>query len=153
MAKLSYKVSYYVMYAIFAVIIIVLALFYGVGYTNPVGEYNAPQHTETLIYLMYVLFGITVLSAVAAAIAQFIAAFRDNVKNALKSLIGFVLLVALVLVTYAMGSDAPVKTGDGVYSDAFWLKITDMFLYSTYFLLGVAVLATLINLTGIFRKR
>ncbi len=153
MAKLSYKVSYYVMYAIFAVIIIVLALFYGVGYTNPVGEYNAPQHTETLIYLMYILFGITVLSAVAAAIAQFIAAFRDNVKNALKSLIGFVLLVALVLVTYAMGSDAPVKTGDGVYSDTFWLKITDMFLYSTYFLLGVAVLATLINLTGIFRKR
>lgn len=153
MAKLSYKVSYYVMYAIFAVIIIVLALFYFVGYTNPVGEYNAPKHTETLIYLMYILFGIAVLSAVVAAIAQFAAAFRDNVKNALKSLIGFVLLVVLILVTYAMGSDVPVKTGDGVYSDAFWLKITDMFLYSTYFLLGIATLATLINLTGIFRRR
>ncbi len=153
MAKLSYKVSYYVMYAIFAVIIIVLALFYFVGYTNPVGEYNAPEHTETLIYLMYILFGIAVLSAVAAAVAQFIAAFRDNVKNALKSLIGFVLLVVLILVTYSMGSDVPVKTGDGVYSDAFWLKVTDMFLFSTYFLLGIAVLATLINLTGIFRKR
>ncbi len=153
MAKLSYKVSYYVMYAIFAVIIIVLALFYGVGYTNPWGEYNAPEHTDTLIYLMYILFGIAVLATVAAAIAQFIAAFRDNAKNALKSLIGFVLLIVLVLVTYAMGSDAPVKTGDGIYDDAFWLKITDMFLYSTYFLLGIAVLATLINLTGIFRKR
>ena len=63
MAKLSYRVSYYIMYALFAVILIVLALFYGIGYNNIVGEYNAPEHTDTLIYLMYILFGLTVASA------------------------------------------------------------------------------------------
>ena len=152
MAKLSYKVSYYIMYALFAVILIVLALFYGVGYNNIVGEYNAPEYTDTLIYLMYILLGLAVASAIVAAILQFVAALRDNPKNAVRSLIGLVLLVIVICVTYAMGSDASVTTGGGVYDDKFWLKITDMFLYSIYFLMGVAILATLINLTGIFRK-
>ena len=58
MAKLSYKVSYYIMYICFALILVVLGMFYFVGYNNPVGEYNAPEHTETLIYLMYAMFGI-----------------------------------------------------------------------------------------------
>ena len=57
MAKLSYKVSYYIMYICFALILVVLGMFYFVGYNNPVGEYNAPEHTETLIYLMYAMFG------------------------------------------------------------------------------------------------
>ena len=45
MAKLSYKVSYYIMYICFALILVVLGMFYFVGYNNPVGEYNAPEHT------------------------------------------------------------------------------------------------------------
>lgn len=43
MAKLSYKVSYYIMYICFALILVVLGMFYFVGYNNPVGEYNAPN--------------------------------------------------------------------------------------------------------------
>ena len=31
-------------------ILVVLGMFYFVGYNNPVGEYNEPAHTETLIY-------------------------------------------------------------------------------------------------------
>ena len=91
MAKLSYKVSYYIMYICFALILVVLGMFYFVGYNNPVGEYNAPEHTETLIYLMYAMFGICVAVTVIGAIAQFGAALRDNPKSAIKSLIGLVL--------------------------------------------------------------
>jgi hypothetical protein len=32
------------------------------------------------------------------------------------------------------------------------LKITDMFLYSIYILLGASVLATVVNMLGIFKK-
>ena len=88
MAKLSYKVSYYIMYICFALILVVLGMFYFVGYNNPVGEYNAPEHTETLIYLMYAMFGICVAVTVIGAIAQIGAALRDNPKSAIKSLIG-----------------------------------------------------------------
>ena len=37
-------------------------------------------------------------------------------------------------------------TGDGPYSDAFWLKITDMLIYSIYCLFGVAAVGTILNL-------
>ena len=136
MAKLSYKVSYYIMYICFALILVVLGMFYFVGYNNPVGEYNAPEHTETLIYLMYAMFGICVAVTVIGAIAQFGAALRDNPKSAIKSLIGLVLFVA-----------------DGsAYTDTGWLKITDMLIYSIYFLFGVAAIGTLVNLSGIFKR-
>ena len=152
MAKLSYKVSYYIMYICFALILVVLGMFYFVGYNNPVGEYNAPEHTETLIYLMYAMFGICVAVTVIGAIAQFGAALRDNPKSAIKSLIGLVLFVVVLVVSYGMGSDATIMTGDGPYTDTFWLKITDMLIYSIYFLFGVAAIGTIVNLSGIFKK-
>ena len=123
MAKLSYKVSYYIMYICFALILVVLGMFYFVGYNNPVGEYNAPEHTETLIYLMYAMFGICVAVTVIGAIAQFGAALRDNPKSAIKSLIGLVLFVVVLVVSYGMGSDSPVVLADGsAYTDTGWLK-------------------------------
>ena len=51
MAKLSYKVSYYIMYICFALILVVLGMFYFVGYNNPVGEYNAPEHIPNIAYI------------------------------------------------------------------------------------------------------
>ena len=50
MAKLSYKVSYYIMYICFALILVVLGMFYFVGYNNPVGEYNAPEQDYDFLY-------------------------------------------------------------------------------------------------------
>lgn len=153
MAKLSYKVSYYIMYICFALILVVLGMFYFVGYNNPVGEYNAPEHTEILIYLMYAMFGICVAVTVIGAIAQFGAALRDNPKSAIKSLIGLVLFVVVLVVSYGMGSDSPVVLADGsAYTDTGWLKITDMLIYSIYFLFGVAAIGTLVNLSGIFKR-
>ena len=154
MAKLSYKVSYYIMYICFALILVVLGMFYFVGYNNPVGEYNAPEHTETLIYLMYAMFGICVAVTVIGAIAQFGAALRDNPKSAIKVFdrLGLCFVVVLV-VSYGMGSDSPVVLADGsAYTDTGWLKITDMLIYSIYFLFGVAAIGTLVNLSGIFKR-
>ncbi|WP_288324573.1 hypothetical protein [uncultured Phocaeicola sp.] len=152
MAKLSYRMSYYALYVCFALILVVLGMFYFVGYNNPVGEYNEPAHTETLIYLMYAMFGICVAVTLVGAIAQFGAALKDNPMSAVKSLLGIVLLVVVLVVSYGMGSDATIMTGDGLYTDTFWLKITDMLIYSIYFLFGVAAIGTIVNLSGIFKK-
>lgn len=144
--------SYYALYACIALILVVLGMFYFVGYNNPVGEYNEPAYTETLIYLMYAMFGICVAVTLIGAIAQFGAALKENPKSAIKSLLGIVLLVIVLVVSYSIGSDAAVMTGTGAYTDAFWLKISDMLIYSIYFLLGVAAIGTLINLSGIFKR-
>ena len=76
MAKLSYKVSYYVFYVCVALILVVLGMFYFVGYNNPVGEYNEPQNTEALIYLMYAMFGVTVVITLLVRLHSLVEALR-----------------------------------------------------------------------------
>ena len=46
MAAKKYMTSYYVLYACFAIIVLFFAAFFGYGYDNPVGDYNAPVCTE-----------------------------------------------------------------------------------------------------------
>ena len=153
MAKLSYKMSYYIFYAIVLISIVVLGLFYTVGYENPMGNYNAPQHTETLIYLMYALAAVCVLVTVLGGLAQFVAGLRDNPKGAVKSLIGLGLFIVVLVASFSAASDAPLAMADGsMYEDTYWLKLTDGMIYSIYVLFGVAAVATLINLSGIFKR-
>ena len=154
MAKLSYKVSYYVFYVCIALILVVLGMFYGVGYseTNAAGLVE-PANTPALMYLMYGMFAVCVAVTVIAAVLQFGAALKDNPKGAVKSLLGLILLVVLLIVTYNIGSSETVVLGDGSeYSDVTMLKVSDMLLYSTYVLFGIAAIGTLINLSGIFKK-
>ena len=153
MAKLSYKVSYYIFYVLVALILVVLGMFFGVGYNNPMGEYNAPEHTETLIFLMYGLFAICVLVTVLGSLALFVSGLKDDPKGAVKSILAVILFAAVLGGTYAIGSAEPITMGDGkVFEDASMLKITDMMIYSIYLLLTVAGVATLVNLTGIFKR-
>ena len=154
MAKLSYKVSYYVFYVCIALILVVLGMFFGVGYneTNAAGLVE-PANTPALMYLMYGMFAVTVIATLIGAIAQFGGALKDNPKGAVKSLLGLILLVVLLIVTYNIGSSETVVLGDGSeYSDVTMLKVSDMLLYSTYVLFGIAAIGTLINLSGIFKE-
>ena len=154
MAKLSYKVSYYVFYVCIALILVVLGMFFGVGYneTNAAGLVE-PANTPALMYLMYGMFAVTVIATLIGAIAQFGGALKDNPKGAVKSLLGLILLVVLLIVTYNIGSSETVVLGDGSeYSDVTMLKVSDMLLYSTYVMFGIAAIGTLINLSGIFKK-
>lgn len=154
MAKLSYKVSYYVFYVCIALILVVLGMFYGVGYskTNAAGLVE-PANTPALMYLMYGMFAVTVVATLIGAIAQFGGALKDNPKGAIKSLIGLILLIVLLIVTYNIGSSETVIMGGGTeYTNVTMLKVTDMLLYSTYVLFGLAAIGTLINLSGILKK-
>ncbi len=78
---------------------------------------------------------------------------KDNPKGAIKSLIGLILLIVLLIVTYNIGSSETVIMGGGTeYTNVTMLKVTDMLLYSTYVLFGLAAIGTLINLSGILKK-
>ncbi len=152
MAKLSYKVSYYVLYALFAIIAVVLVLFYCVGYNNPVGDLNSPQYTDALIFLKYALVVVTIALAVFASLAQFIASVKDNPKGAVKSLISLALLAVVIIVSYSLASTDTILVNGEPYTDTAMLKIADMSIFSMYILGAVAAIATLINMSGIFKK-
>ena len=154
MSKLTYKASYYALYAMFAIILIVMGIFFFGGDATGDAvipgvdpEMWQPAQTDALLYLMYALFGIAIAATVIAAVFQFGAALKDNPGNALKSLIGVIILVAVVVIAWAMGSDEPLNIPgyDGTDNVPFWLKITDMFLYSIYILFGATVLAIIFS--------
>ena len=153
MAKLSYKVSYYIFYVLIALILVVLGLFFCVGYNNPMGDYNAPEHTETLMLFMYAMVAICVLVTVIGALAKFVSGLKDNPKGAVKSLVALVLFAAVLVVCYGMASEEPLTMADGSqFTDVMWLKMTDTMIYVMYFLLTVTGIATLVNLSGIFKR-
>ena len=154
MAKLSYKVSYYALYVMIAAILVVLGLFYLGGdaqgsavVASVDSEMWQPAQTDTLIYLMYGLFGLAVVATVAAFLFQFGTALKDNPGGALKSLGGVLILVVVVIIAWTMGSDETLNIPgySGTDNVPFWLKTTDMFLYSIYILLGATVLAIIFS--------
>lgn len=133
MAKLSYKVSYYIFYVLIALILIVLGLFFMVGYNNPMGEYNAPEHTETLMFLMYAMLAVCVLVTVLGGLAQFAASLKDDPKGAVKSLVAVALFAAVLIGAYVMGSEEPLTMADGSqFTDVTMLKLSDMMIYAIY---------------------
>ena len=153
MAKLTYKVSYYIFYVLIALILVVLGLFFGVGYNNPMGDYNAPQHTETLIFLIYGFLALCLLVTVLGGLAQFALSLKDDPKSAVKSLVAIALFAGVLVGAYVMGSDEPLTMASGeTFTDATMLKLSDMMLYAIYLLLAVTGVATLLNLFGIFKR-
>lgn len=143
------NVSGAALYAMLAVTLIILCLFF-FGGEAPVDQrvvsdpaISQPAQTDTLIYWMYILFGIMVAVTVVAAVAQLVSSFMDSPKATIKSLLGFFLLVVIMIVSWAAGSgEALVLPGyEGTENVPFWLKLTDMFLYTIYIQIAVIILA------------
>ena len=102
---------------------------------------------------MYAMTAICVFVTVFGALAKFVSGLKDNPKGAIKSLVALVLFVGVIAVCYGMASEEPLTMADGsIYNDTMWLKLTDCMIYVMYFLLAVTGLATLINLSGIFKR-
>ena len=130
MAKLSYKVSYYVLYAMFAIILVVLGLFYFGGdaqgdavLMSVDSEMWQPAQTDALIYLTYALLAVAVIATLVGVLFQFGSALKDNPGAALKSLIGLIVLIVVVVIAWTMGSDEPLTIPgySGTDNVPFWL--------------------------------
>ena len=145
------KVSGTVLYVMLAITLVILGMFFFGGET-PADQrlvadpaMSEPAQTDALIYWVYVLFAIAVVLTIAAAIYQFITGFIDAPGATIKSLIGLIVLILVLVVSWAMGSDQPlVMPGyDGTDNVPFWLKLTDMFLYTIYIQIGAMILLIL----------
>ncbi len=150
MSKLTYKVSYYALYVMFAAIILVLLLFYlgGDAQGNAVlmgvdPDMWQPARTDAMLWLIYVMIGLAVACTLVAAFFQFAAALKDNPASAIRSLLGLILLAAVMVVSWFLGSDKVMNIPgyEGTDNVPFWLQFSDMFIYAIYFLLGATIVA------------
>ncbi|MDR0988391.1 MAG: hypothetical protein LBM06_02880 [Prevotellaceae bacterium] len=145
------KISSAALYVMLVVTLIILGLFYFGGET-PVAQrvvadtsMSEPLQTDTLIYWMYVLLVATVVVTLLGALYKFVAGLIDSPLAAVKSLIGLILLAAVMVISWNVGSGEPLKMPayDGTENVYEWLKLTDMFLYTIYVLMGVLILLML----------
>ena len=138
------KMSSWMLTGVIIISVIVLAMFYLGGVVDPAAENKEPVNTSLLLYWCYVLFGVTMVCLVLFGIMQFFSSLKTKPKAALGSLVVLVAFVILMGVSYAIGDPTPLP---GINSDSEqfntpgWLKISDMWIYSTYVLLGFSVLA------------
>jgi NADH:ubiquinone oxidoreductase subunit 6 (subunit J) len=100
----------------------------------------SPLVADIMLWLMY----ITVVVAVVVTIVSVMRTLRlrtkdDEVVNGvprtrLAWIVGVAFLLCLVL-TFVLGSSEPVKTNGKLFTDTFWLKATDMFIYTSLILI------------------
>ena len=106
---------------------------------------SEPLYTDAILYWNYVLFVLGVIAMLVGALYKFGSTFIDSPKTALKSLVGLIALILVLVVTWAIGDATPlVMPGyEGTENVPFWLKISDMFLYTIYIEVGAMILLML----------
>lgn len=154
------QVSTRVLYVLVGLIVAVFGAFFLIGYDIPYEEnpeFNAPKLTDLVLVFIYLLTFAAAVLAGCAVVSGFRKRDRsqDVVNNipAAKITLGcMALLVASLVVTFALGSTAPVMVNGVQYSDAFWLRATDMFINTSIIMLIVAIAGVVFGLSGYVRK-
>lgn len=156
----AHRVSFFVFIALIIATLVVFGMFFGVGYDNPEGKYNAPEHTGTLIVFMYVMVGLCILATVVGALGNIISSLGGpkgvnitGVPDKAISVVSVLLLVGIMVGSWAMASTEPLRLPNGsLFNDSTLLVLTDTFIYAIYALMALTTLALVVNLSGIFRK-
>lgn len=140
------RISSWTLIACVAVSLVVFGLFYFGGNDEPYrGEYWTPTYTGLLLQWQYILFGIAVVVAAVLGLWQFISSFKTNPKGGIMGLVVLALFAAMLIITFTIGNGEPltnILNEDGQrFNTPQWLKITDMWLYSTYIMVVLIVIA------------
>jgi hypothetical protein len=111
---------------------------------DPNVEQKEPVNTSLLLYWCYSIFALSVIGLLLFGLFQFVSSLKAKPKAALASLVVIIAFVALLVITYSMGDGTPlpnINIDSARYNVEGWLKISDMWIFSTYVLLGLSILA------------
>ncbi|MBO6030988.1 MAG: hypothetical protein J6Q22_05910 [Prevotella sp.] len=93
-----------------------------------------------MLWLMYIAVAMAIIVTVVSVVRT--VRFRtkdDEVVNGVPRtrmawIVGIAFLLCLAL-TFLLGSSEPVRTNGKLFTDTFWLKATDMFIYTSLILI------------------
>ena len=147
------RISRWTLYALTAVTLALLALFFLGGYVPIENQYEElvgiaePNFTNGLLFWIYILLGLTVFAVFAFSIIGFVNNFIHNRKRAVNSLITMLIFAILLVIAYSIGDGTPLNIlgYEGPDNVPARLKLTDMWIYSVYILMTLAVLAMLFS--------
>ncbi|MCI6278922.1 MAG: alkaline shock response membrane anchor protein AmaP [Bacteroidales bacterium] len=137
------KISSSVLLTIVVLAVLTIIAFFVGGYVDPTALKPEPKFTDLLLYFTYAVFIFAVIVLIGFAIVGFAGKFKSDPKGALSGLGALIGLIILLGITYAVGSADKLSLGSSAqtYNTDFYLKFSDMWLYSIYVLFGLTVLA------------
>lgn len=154
------QISTRILYSLVGVTTVLFVLFYLVGYDMPFmyePEYNAPLFTDVLLSFMYLMVAAAVAVAAFAVVRGYRRRTAQKVVNGIPAwriawgTVG--LLMGLLVLTFLLGSSSPLTVNGKPFADVFWLKTTDMFIYTTLILMLVATAAVCLSMSGLSRRK
>ena len=118
---------------------------------------SSPVFVELLLWLLYGLLTVAVVLTLWSALRSIRLQGRGAVvSNGIP--VGRIawgvaaMVLVLLIVTSFLGSTAPLAVNSIVFSDAFSLRASDMFIYTSLLLIAIAVLGVLFGVSGLSRR-
>ena len=140
------KISSWTLLICSIISVVTLLMFYFGGIVDPSAEMKEPVYTGLLLNWTYVLFAFTIVVTALLMIWQFSNSLKVDTKGALMGFAAVAFLAIILIVTYVMGDDTALTTLNAdsqTYNTPFWLKTTDMWIYSSYILI-ILIVATVV---------
>lgn len=104
-------------------------------------------HISLLLYFMYFQLIIAAVVTLISAVISFTIKLRADSKSAIIALAGVGAILLLCIITYAAGDDTPMTLigYDGDENVGGYLKVTDMFLNTSYILCIIGIIAIILS--------
>lgn len=142
------KISTYIFYALIAIILLVIGLFFFGGSMKEklVPDNWNPDNLDYLFALIAIFFSMTLILILASFIMHVCTLIKGHGIKVLKYAIGCLSLIALLIVTWLLGNGKILGRGElSIYNTRGWLKTSDMFIYSIEILLSITVLLIIVS--------
>lgn len=157
----SEKISQRVFYLFIGLSMVVLVLFFLVGYNMPFidnPDFNAPLFTDVLIILMWLMLAVAmILTLISVVRGKRLDMKQEAVVNGVPEgkivRITWAGTLLLVILAFALSSSVPMLINGEEYADWLWLKVADTFVFSSIILLAVAIGAVIFGATRYVRKK
>ena len=100
----------------------------------------SPLIADIMLWLMYITVAVALVVTVVSVIKTVRLRTKDDEvvngvpRTRMAWVVGVAFLLCLVL-TFVLGSSEPVRTNGELFTDTFWLKATDMFIYTSLILI------------------
>lgn len=145
----------YVLYALIALIVLLFGLFFLVGFDTPYDEnpdYNAPLLTGVLIsFTLFLLLATTVVAIASGVRSMYKYRSKHRKENGIRSARIIMAVAAgtmcVLLLSFLLAPVGAIKVNGALFADGFWLRVAEMFVDTSLFLLLAAFAAVGIGYT------
>ncbi len=100
----------------------------------------SPLIADIMLWLMYIASTVAIVVTVVSVVRTVRLRTKDDevVNGVPRTRMAWVVVIAILLclvLTFVLGSSEPIRTNGELFTDTFWLKAADMFIYTSLILI------------------